>query len=140
MSPKKHSQRRDAAAARQSPPRREAASAEPSFTQVRQDAVVRRAAVAPDSLRPRDVLQLQRAVGNKAVGQLLSQAARPQPPQKKESETGLPDDLKAGVENLSGVSLDDQLLTFCSLATSAIELGSRPAAVMRARMLLIFAR
>src|SRR5436305_1238872 len=57
MSPKKHSQSRDAAAARQSPPRREAASAEPSFTQVRQDAVVRRAAVAPDSLRPRDVLQ-----------------------------------------------------------------------------------
>src|SRR5947209_2903610 len=107
MSPKKHSQSRDAATAKQSPPRREEANVGPSSTRVRQDAVVRRAAVAPGSLTRRDVLQLQRAVGNKAVGQLLSQAVRPQPSQKKENKTGLPDDLKAGIENLSGLSMDD---------------------------------
>ena len=106
MSPKKRSQHHDATA-KQSPPRREAANVEPSPTQVLQDAVIRRAALAPDSLTRRDVLRLQRAVGNRAVTQLLSQAARPQPPQKKENETGLPDGLKAGVENLSGMSMDE---------------------------------
>src|SRR5205085_5082393 len=106
MSPKKRSQHHDATA-KQNPPRREAANVEPSPTQVLQDAVIRRAALAPDSLTRRDVLRLQRAVGNRAVTQLLSQAARPQPPQKKENETGLPDGLKAGVENLSGMSMDE---------------------------------
>jgi hypothetical protein len=34
-------------------------------------------------------------------------SSQPQPIQKKENNTGLPDSLKTGVENLSGMSLDD---------------------------------
>jgi hypothetical protein len=98
------------------------------------------------TLAPTDILALQRAVGNRAVRQLLCarlnqpdssssvQISPPQtlplqastsvnaiqrqteeePPQeksetvkKKENRTGLPDNLKAGIENLSGLSLDD---------------------------------
>jgi hypothetical protein len=36
-----------------------------------------------------------------------NQSAQQQPIQKKENNTGLPDNLKTGVENLSGISLDD---------------------------------
>ena len=43
--------------------------------------------------------QLQTMVNN--------QSAQQQPIQKKENNTGLPDNLKTGVENLSGISLDD---------------------------------
>jgi hypothetical protein len=55
------------------------------------------------SLTPAGVLQLQRAVGNRATGRLLSRRAA----RNKENETGLPGDLKAGIENLSGVAVDD---------------------------------
>ncbi len=91
---------------------------------------------------PHDVLQLQRTIGNRAVGGLLaataaakSPSARPKPEaaapvadavprvatpegsssqevevepvSNEENRTGLPDDLKAGIESLSGISLDD---------------------------------
>jgi hypothetical protein len=36
-----------------------------------------------------------------------SSTQQQQPVQKKENNTGLPDNLKTGVENLSGISLDD---------------------------------
>jgi len=51
-----------------------------------------------DSLSPQAhyVLSLQQSGGNQAVRQLVQR-----------NETGLPDDLKSGVESLSGVSLDD---------------------------------
>src|SRR4051812_7164765 len=46
------------------------------------------------------VSALQRSIGNRAVGQMVEQyAAR--------NRTGLPDQVKSGVEHLSGVSLDD---------------------------------
>lgn len=70
------------------------------------------------------VLQLQRVIGNRAVGRLLAKSAKqplqrdvskpddkPAKPEDKsakpESETGLPDNLKSGIENLSGLALDD---------------------------------
>ncbi|HEX7313768.1 MAG TPA: DUF4157 domain-containing protein [Pyrinomonadaceae bacterium] len=68
---------------------------------------LRAASMAPQLLTKGDVRQLQRTVGNRAVRQMLAQAARPQPVQKKENSTGLPDALKLGVENLSGYSMDD---------------------------------
>lgn len=73
--------------------------------QTRQDSplegLVQRARSDPRLLTPKDVLQLQRISGNQAVTQLLSGAA-PRP-----NQTGLPDQLKTGVENLSGFSLDE---------------------------------
>jgi hypothetical protein len=56
------------------------------------------AAPAAESLSPQAsyVMSLQQRGGNRAVRQLVQR-----------NETGLPDDLKSGVESLSGVSLDD---------------------------------
>lgn len=48
------------------------------------------------------VLQLQRTLGNRAVGRLVARTRR-----DGENRTGLPDALKSGVERLSGVALDD---------------------------------
>jgi hypothetical protein len=63
--------------------------------------VIQRAAKAPHSLTPAEVAQLQRTIGNAAVARLTTEAAlRP-------NETGLPDGLKAGVEALSGLAMDD---------------------------------
>lgn len=73
----------------------------------RQVRAVRAARLAPHLLKPGDVLQLQRAVGNQAVGQMLAQATQRRPVQKKEHGTGLPDNLRSGIENLSGYSMDD---------------------------------
>ncbi|HKP13956.1 MAG TPA: EndoU domain-containing protein [Blastocatellia bacterium] len=81
-------------------------TAAPQGPRTHHAALFQRAGRDPRSLTPRDVLQLQRAVGNRAVGQLLAPAARREPPPQKANATGLPDDLKTGVENLSGVSLD----------------------------------
>lgn len=89
----------------------------------------------PRSLRPADILHLQRLIGNRAVGNLLAQsmqqpviqakltvnapgdkyeqeAATDAPAQLKEpssdkpNNTGLPDNLKSGIEHLSGLSMD----------------------------------
>jgi hypothetical protein len=46
------------------------------------------------------VSALQRSIGNRAVGQLVEQYAT-------RNRTGLPDQVKSGVEQLSGMSLDD---------------------------------
>jgi hypothetical protein len=62
-------------------------------------AILQRAVLAPQSLRTADILRLQQTLGNRAVAQMLSQSA--------ENPTGLPDQLKAGIETLSGLSLDD---------------------------------
>lgn len=69
--------------------------------------VNQKARLAPSLLTPREVLQLQRTVGNQAASRLLAQAAQHQPMQKKENDTGLPDNLRDGVETLSGLSMDD---------------------------------
>lgn len=52
-----------------------------------------------------DLPTLQRLAGNRAVGHLVSGGASGKP--ERSHDTGLPDGLKAGVESLSGVALDD---------------------------------
>nr|MDU9042979.1 DUF4157 domain-containing protein [Candidatus Electrothrix aestuarii] len=42
------------------------------------------------------------------------QLKSPEPVQKQENKTGLPDDLKAGVENLSGLAMDDVRVSYNS--------------------------
>jgi hypothetical protein len=65
-------------------------------------------------LSPGAVLQLQRAIGNRAVGRWLNrnaqntrQSLQREPLPESENKTGLPDQLKSGVETLSGLALDD---------------------------------
>ena len=94
-------------------------------------AIIQRARMCPESLTQADVMQLQRTIGNRAAMQLfkdivLMESAQKNGPvqekvepsennkkilpetfQTKENNTGLPDDLKSGVENLSGLSMDD---------------------------------
>ncbi len=73
-------------------------------------AVVHKAGINPATLSKEDVLQLQRTIGNRAVTQLFAAAGvvgDSEIVQKKENRTGLPDNLKAGVESLSGMDLDD---------------------------------
>ena len=74
--------------------------------QPRWAANVQRAESDPGSLSPQDVRQLQRAIGNRAVGRLLGQPPHRPAVQQKPNGTGLPDGLKAGLENLSGLSMD----------------------------------
>jgi hypothetical protein len=47
--------------------------------------------------------------------------AQTQPAQQKENRTGLPDDLKAGVENLSGLSMDDVEVHYNSAAPATVQ-------------------
>ncbi len=70
-------------------------------------AIIQRARLDLTSLNSCEVLQLQRSIGNQAVGRLFAQTAQQQPLQNKENDTGLPDKLKAGIENHSGLSMDD---------------------------------
>ena len=97
-------------------------------------AALQRATGAPSSaLRPADILALQRAIGNRAVQRMLNNQPPPLRPQqsapanvvqrkteedgplqakdvtppRSENRTGLPDRLKAGIENLSGLAMDD---------------------------------
>ena len=112
--------------------------------------IIQRARINPKSLTPADILQLQRTIGNRAVGRLISEirsssTAQKAPVQrqeipeeeeplqgkmietiqrqeipeeeepleeeplqtKRENSTGMPDNLKAGVENLSGINMND---------------------------------
>lgn len=77
------------------------------------------------SLTPSNIMDVQRSIGNQATAQLVKSGmqiattvqhqAMPKEDgilqqkvvQKKENKTGLPDDLKSGVENLSGMEMDD---------------------------------
>ena len=56
--------------------------------------------MANNSPQARQTAQLQSIADYRSAQQL-------QPNQKKENNTGLPDNLKTGMENLSGMSLDD---------------------------------
>lgn len=87
----------------------------------------------PAALRPADILTLQRTIGNRAVGRILGNQPNALPPQpsisanaiqlkteeeeplqakletnqRGENRTRLPDNLKAGIESLSGMTMDD---------------------------------
>ena len=82
----------------------------PTHEQIHPAAIVQRAILDSRTVTPDHVLQLQRTIGNRAVGQFLSGIAS-QPVQRKEAKTGLPANLKAGIENLSGLAMDDVQVT-----------------------------
>ncbi|MCY9667297.1 DUF4157 domain-containing protein [Paenibacillus alginolyticus] len=68
------------------------------------------AAYAQASMGQNYIHNLHKTVGNRAVAQMMRaglQANPMQTVQSKTNRTGLPDDLKSGVESLSGISLDD---------------------------------
>lgn len=82
--------------------------------QSRPASLVRKALLNPRTLAPSDLLQLQRTIGNRSLTRLLTQPT-PQPPApREENKTGLPDNLRASVEALSGLSLDDVKVRFNS--------------------------
>ncbi|WNR43361.1 eCIS core domain-containing protein [Paenibacillus roseipurpureus] len=57
---------------------------------------------------PSNIMQLQQMYGNRATEQWVkSRSQSDQPIQRVQNKTGLPDQLKSGVESLSGYSLDD---------------------------------
>ncbi|QMV45049.1 DUF4157 domain-containing protein [Cohnella cholangitidis] len=60
------------------------------------------------------ILQLQSMIGNSAVTQML-QSGQP------ENRTGLPDQLKTGIENLSGIAMDDVKVHYNSPKPEQIE-------------------
>lgn len=68
--------------------------------------LVQQSEVGSGSLTPAGVLQLQQKVGNQAVLQLLKKTSR-NSLQRTKNKTGLPQQLKAGIEHLSGYSMDD---------------------------------
>src|ERR1700755_402140 len=100
----------------------------------------------PQTLAPTDILSLQRSVGTRAVQRLLSQQMsallpRSETPanaiqrkieseeererlktiESKETRTSLPDGLKAGLEKLSGIALDDVKVHYNSSAPAKVQ-------------------
>jgi hypothetical protein len=96
------------------------------------------------SLRPADILGLQRTIGNRAVGRILASQPNALPPQpskavqrkteegeplqakletdsKAEDKTGLPANLKAGIERLSGMAMDDVRVHYNSSAPARVQ-------------------
>ena len=67
----------------------------------------------PQSLTPANVLQLQGAVGNRAVGRLMANAPAP--------AGGLPAPLKSGMEGLSGMALDDVRVHYNSAKPAQVQ-------------------
>ncbi len=76
-------------------------------------AVIQRVRMHPKSFSPADTVLLQKTIGNHAVYQLMREIGVPLQA-KKENNTGLPDDLKTGAENLSGLSMDDVRVNYNS--------------------------
>src|SRR5258708_18030370 len=81
----------------------------------------------PSELSARDILMLQRSAGNRALQRMLgaigseSDDLAPVTLRRKENTTGLPDQLKAGVENLSGIAMDDVRVHYNSSAPAAVQ-------------------
>ncbi len=69
--------------------------------------IIQRAKRDPNTLTQSDLIQLQRTIGNQAVAQLFAEPTQSSPAPKPENKTGMPDKLKTGIENLSGLSMDD---------------------------------
>src|SRR6185436_7445673 len=98
----KPSQQGDQAVARQQMPQSASQSSDVLPHQTDPALSIQRTSRDPKSLTPARVLQLQGTLGNRAVGRILSGTRPPEV-----NRTGLPDSLKAGVEHLSGMALDD---------------------------------
>lgn len=93
----------------------------PPLPQAHPAILIQRAKLDPRSLTPADVLRLQGAIGNGAVGRILAGAGLRHAIQRRKNHTGLPDRLKAGVENLSGISMDDVKVHYNSSAPRQVQ-------------------
>lgn len=107
MSSKEQARGIEKANSKQRPPKTTTGNLNILAEQSHPAAVIQRAERDPGSLTPSDVWHLQRAIGNQAVGLILAGAGLRRAVQKKENTTGLPENLKAGVESLSGMSMGD---------------------------------
>lgn len=82
---------------------------------------------APSGLYPAQLLQLQMKMGNQAVRQLMkSRIEKPATEQLKDkplasNQTGMPDQLKQGIESLSGMSMDDVKVHYNSSKPSDVQ-------------------
>lgn len=66
--------------------------------------IIQMAKINPRMVSKSNAMVLQRAIGNKAASNLIKE----KPIQRKrENKTGMPDQLKAGVESLSGIDMSD---------------------------------
>lgn len=70
-------------------------------------------AIHPELMDAEQLVRLQRLIGNQAVGQMLMRKAG-------DNKTGLPDNLKSGVESLSGMALDDVRVHYNSSKPAAL--------------------
>lgn len=77
------------------------------------------APLTPQSLGPAGARQLQRLIGNQAVGRLLRQPRAPSNPGAQ--QTGLPEALKLGVEQLAGMDMSDVTVTYNSAKPAQIQ-------------------
>jgi hypothetical protein len=68
------------------------------------------------------LLQLQRTHGNRYVQRLIAQARGPEPAREQSANpTGLPDALKSGIEQLSGLSMEDVRVQYNSAAPARFD-------------------
>ncbi|WP_216628148.1 eCIS core domain-containing protein [Paenibacillus germinis] len=63
------------------------------------------------TMTPSHMMQLQKTIGNRAVAQMIQTRAplekKETPPSTGSNQTSMPANLKSGIENLSGLSMDD---------------------------------
>lgn len=91
---KEQPQRNDKDTVRQRSPQPDDQNVDMLSRQTHPAPLIQQAKLDPKSLLPRDVLQLQRTVGNRAVGQLLAQTAQRQSLQKQANKPDTPGNLK----------------------------------------------
>jgi hypothetical protein len=111
-------------AARQSAPARNALDTSLNRSP-RSQSLAQLRATLDESPRVQSQLALQRALNRRGATQAgAPQAAKrkkPAPLQKKPNATGLPDQLKAGVENLSGLAMDDVRVHYSSQKPATVQ-------------------
>jgi hypothetical protein len=122
MPSKEQTNRADKETAKQRSARPEVQNAQTPDQPAQPAATIQQARLDPRSLTPRDILYLQRTIGNRAVVQLLAKPSQPQPAGGGNSSTDLlqladapstagsgpaamPGNLQAGLERLSGMDL-----------------------------------
>lgn len=91
-----------------------AAAADPGRA-ARLSTTLQRAAGNPSALTRADIAGLQRTIGNAQAGRLLKAAV------PRANNTGLPDPLKARVEGLSGLAMDDVRVHYNSTRPTQVE-------------------
>jgi len=104
---------------------RSASANKPAVQPLHSLKIIQRIRANPNSLTPQDVIQLQRTIGNQAVVQLLSTIkGNAGDPLRKEGEgykSCLPTNLKMGIQNLSGMSMDDVTVNYNSTNPSKVQ-------------------